>query len=65
MIRPKLAKANASLDRTCQLVVVVVVVVVVVLILTHRRNTVQSVVAGQAPITLEWKNTSVKTQTSE
>ena len=64
MIRPKLAKANASLDRTCQLVVVVVVVVVV-LILTHRRNTVQSVVAGQAPITLEWKNTSVKTQTSE
>ena len=63
MIRPKLAKANASLDRTCQLVVVVVVVVV--LILTHRRNTVQSVVAGQAPITLEWKNTSVKTQTSE
>ena len=29
------------------------VVVVVVLILTH--NTMQSVVAGQAPITLEWK----------
>ena len=30
-----------------------VVVVVVVLTLTH--NTMQSVVAGQAPITLEWK----------
>ena len=30
--------------------------VVVILTLTHRRNTtMQSVVAGQAPITLEWK----------
>ena len=38
------------------IVVVVVVVVVVVLTLTHRRNTMQSVVTGQAPITLEWKN---------
>ena len=36
-------------------VVVVVVVVVVVLILTHRHNTLQSVVAGWAPIPLEWK----------
>ena len=36
------------------------VVVVVVLTLTHRHNTMQSVVAGQAPITLEWKNTSEK-----
>ena len=35
-------------------------VVVVVLTLTHRHNTMQSVVAGQAPITLEWKNTSEK-----
>ena len=39
-------------------------VVVVVLTLTH--NTMQSVVAGQAPITLEWKkylgsNTEAKT----
>ena len=32
---------------------IVVVVVVVVLTLTH--NSMQSVVAGQAPITLEWK----------
>ena len=30
-----------------------VVVVVVVLTLTNRHNTMQSVVAGQAPITLE------------
>ena len=30
--------------------------VVVVLTLTHRQNTMQSVVAGQAPITLEWNN---------
>ena len=37
-----------------------IVVVVVVLTLTHRHNTMQSVVAGQAPITLEWKNTSEK-----
>ena len=35
------------------LLFVVVVVVVVVLTLTH--NPIQSVVAGQAPITLEWK----------
>ena len=34
-------------------VAVVVVVVVVVLTLTH--NSMQSVVAGPAPITLEWK----------
>ena len=35
--------------------VVVVIVVVVVVTLTHRHNTaVQSVVAGQAPTTLEW-----------
>ena len=33
--------------------VFVVVVIVVVPTLTH--NTMQSVVAGQAPITLEWK----------
>ena len=36
-------------------VVVVVVVFVVVFILTHRHNTMQSVVSGQAPITLECK----------
>ena len=35
--------------------VVVVVVVVVVLTLTHRYDTMQSVVAGQAPVNLEWK----------
>ena len=34
---------------------IVVVVVVVVLTFTHRYNTTQPVVAGQAPITLEWK----------
>ena len=28
---------------------------VVVITLTHRHNTMQSVVAGQAPTTLEWK----------
>ena len=28
---------------------------VVVLTLTHHRNTMQPVVAGQAPVTLEWK----------
>ena len=37
------------------IVVVVVVVVVVVLTLTQLHNTMPSVVAGQAPITLEWK----------
>ena len=31
------------------------VVAVVVLTLTHRHNTMQSVVTGQAPTTLEWK----------
>ena len=36
-------------------IVVVVVVVVVVLTLTQLHNTMPSVVAGQAPITLEWK----------
>ena len=41
-------------------IVYYVVVVVVVLTLTHRHITMQSVVAGQAPITLEWKNTSEK-----
>ena len=35
--------------------IVVVVVVVVVLTVTHRHNTMQSVAAGQAPVTLEWK----------
>ena len=34
---------------------VVVVVVVVVVVLTLTDNTMQSVVAGQAPIILEWK----------
>ena len=32
--------------------------VVFVLTFTHRHNTMQSVVAGQAPMTLEWNNTS-------
>ena len=42
-------------------VVVVGIVVVVVLTITRRDNAMQSVVAGQAPITLEWlKNISVK-----
>ena len=37
-------------------VVVVVVVVVVVLTFTpHRDNKMRSLVAGQAPTTLEWK----------
>ena len=45
----------------------IVVVVVVVLTLTHCHNTMQSVVAGQAPITMEWKKylgskTAAKTQ---
>ena len=35
--------------------VYIVVVVVVVVVLTSTHNTMQSVVAGQAPITLEWK----------
>ena len=35
--------------------VFVVLGVVVVLILTHRHDTMQSVIAGQAPTTLEWK----------
>ena len=46
---------------TKQRVVVVFVVVVVVadvLTFTHRHNTMQSAVAGQAPITRGWKNTS-------
>ena len=35
-----------------------------ILTLPHRHNSMQSVVAGQAPITLEWRNTSVKTKTT-
>ena len=46
-------------------VVVVVVVVVVVPSLTHRHNTVQSVVAGQALITLEWKKYLGKNKASK
>ena len=38
---------------------------IVVLTLTHRHNTIQSVVAGQAPITLEWKKYLGKNKTSE
>ena len=34
---------------------------VVVLTTTYRRNTMQSVVAGQAPITLKWKKYLGKT----
>ena len=49
---------HASERSVVAVVVVVVVVAVVVLTLTHRHNTMPSVVAGQAPITLEWKNTS-------
>ena len=35
---------------------------VVVLTLTQRYNTMQSVVAGQAPTTLEWKNPNLGDQ---
>ena len=38
-----------------RVVVVVVVVVVVIVVLTLTHNTIQSVVARQAPITLVWK----------
>ena len=40
-------------------------VFVVVLTLTHRHYTMQSMVAGQAPITLEWEKYLGKTKTSE
>ena len=43
----------------------VVVVVAVVLTLTHRHSTMQSVVAGQASITLEWKKYLGKNKTSK
>ena len=39
--------------------------VVVVLTLPHRHNTTQSVVAGQTPISLEWKKYLGKNQTSK
>ena len=42
-------------NKAVDVAALVVVVVVVVLTLTHHHNTMQSVVAGQAPITLEWK----------
>ena len=42
-----------------------VLVVVVVLTLTQRHNTVQSVVAGHAPITLEWKKYLGENKTSK
>ena len=45
---------NATLN-TVVVVAFVKVVVVVVLTLTHRYDTMQSVVAGQAPVNLEWK----------
>ena len=48
-------KTNAT--HVLYLVVVVVVVVVVVLTLTRI---IKSVVTGQAPVTLEWRNTSGK-----
>ena len=34
------------------------IAVAAVLTLTHRHNTIQSVVAGQAPNILEWKNST-------
>ena len=42
-----------------------VYIVAVVLTLTHPHNTMQSVVAGQAPITLEWKKCLGKNKTSK
>ena len=45
-----------------KLIVVVVVVVVVVVILTLTRI-IKSVVTGQAPVTLELRNTPGKTHT--
>ena len=39
--------------------------IVVVLTLTHRHNTMQSVVAGKAPITLEWEKYLGKNKTNK
>ena len=46
-------------------VVVVAVIVVVILTSTHRHNAMQSVVAGQAPITPKSKTTSGKNENKE
>ena len=56
LLEHNIRETNGELHvRVVAVVVVVVVAAVVVFTLTHRHNTMQSVVAGQVSITLEWK----------